>query len=85
MVTKVLRIWKAVADLNPGDGFFIGCDIMEFQGIEYSVVQGIERGTSKWSASVAGVFIMEEEPTRAAAVAAAENAIKRAFAGKRIR
>jgi hypothetical protein len=56
---------------------------MEYRGIEYSVVQGIERGTWKWSASVAGVIIMGQQPTRAAAVAAAENGIDRALAGKR--
>jgi hypothetical protein len=57
---------------------------MEFQGIEYSVVQGIERGVWKWSASVADVIIMGQEPTKSAAVAAAENAIERALAGKRV-
>jgi hypothetical protein len=39
---------------------------------EYSVVQGIERGVWKWSASVAGVVIIGPEPTKSAAVVAAE-------------
>jgi hypothetical protein len=56
---------------------------MEHRGIEYKVVQGIERDTWKWSASVAGVIIMGQKPTRAAAVAAAEDGIERALAGKR--
>jgi hypothetical protein len=57
---------------------------MEYGGIEYSVVQGIERGTWKWSASVAGLITMGQEPTKAEAVAAAESAIERALAGKRV-
>jgi hypothetical protein len=31
---------------------------MEYRGIEYSTVQGIERGVWKWSASVAGVVVV---------------------------
>ena len=59
--------------------------MMEYRDIEYAVVQGIERGVWKWSASVAGVVIMGQQPTKSAAVAAAENAIDRALAQKKVR
>ncbi|MDB5610195.1 MAG: hypothetical protein JWP25_7095 [Bradyrhizobium sp.] len=36
---------------------------MKHQGFEYTVVQGIERGVWKWSASVEGVAAMGQEPT----------------------
>jgi hypothetical protein len=52
---------------------------MEYRGIEYTVVQGIERGVWKWSASVEGVIVMGNEQTRSAAVTAAEKAIDRAL------
>ena len=58
---------------------------MEYQGTEYTVVQGIERGVWKWSASVAGVVLIGQEETRSAAVAAAEKAIDRALASKKER
>jgi hypothetical protein len=58
---------------------------MEYRDIEYSVVQGVERGVWKWSASVAGVVIIGREPTKSAAVVAAEKAIDRALAPKRVR
>jgi hypothetical protein len=47
---------------------------MEHRGVEYSVVQGVERGVWKWSASVADMLIMGQAPTRSAAVAAVERA-----------
>jgi hypothetical protein len=47
---------------------------MEHRGIEYTVVQGIERGVWKWSASVADVVIMGDAPSKSAAVATAEKA-----------
>ena len=59
--------------------------MMEYRDIKYAVVQGIERGVWKWSASVAGVVIMGQQPTKSAAVAAAENAIDRALAQKKVR
>jgi hypothetical protein len=59
--------------------------MMEYRDIEYAVVQGIERGVWKWSASVAGVVIMGNEQTRSAAAAAAEKAIDRALAQKKVR
>jgi hypothetical protein len=55
---------------------------MEHKGLEYTVVQGIERGVWKWSASVAGVVVTGQE---SAAVVAAENAIDRALVQKKVR
>jgi hypothetical protein len=52
---------------------------MEYRGIEYTVVQGIERGVWKWSAPVTGARIFGQESIRSAAVAAAENAIDRRY------
>jgi hypothetical protein len=45
---------------------------MEYRGIEYTVVQGIERRVWKWSAFAAGAQISGQESVRSAAVAAAE-------------
>jgi hypothetical protein len=59
--------------------------MMEYRDIEYAVVQGIERRVWKWSASVEGVVITGNEQTRSAAVAAAEKAIDRALAQKKVR
>ena len=56
---------------------------MEHRGIEYTVVQGIERDVWKWSASVEGVVLIGKKDTRLAAVAAAETAIDRALTSKR--
>jgi hypothetical protein len=58
---------------------------MEYQGTEYTVVQGIKRGVWKWSASVAGLVLIGQEERRSAAVAAAEKAIDRALAPKKLR
>jgi hypothetical protein len=52
---------------------------MRYRGVEYTVVQGIERGVWKWSASVEGVIVMGNEQTRSGAVTAAEKAIDRAL------
>jgi len=52
---------------------------MEYQGSEYTVVQTIERGVWKWSASVAGMVLFGQEATKPGAVAAAEKAIDRAL------
>jgi hypothetical protein len=59
--------------------------MMKYRHIEYAVVQGITRGVWKWSASVAGFVIMGNEQTRSAAVAAAEKAIDRTLAQKKVR
>jgi hypothetical protein len=56
---------------------------MEHQHIEYTVVQGIERGFWKWSVSVEGMVVSGQEETRSEAIAAAEKAINRARAIKR--
>jgi hypothetical protein len=58
---------------------------MDYQGTTYTVVQGIERRVWKWSVSVAGVVLTGQEETKSAAVAAAEMAIDRALAMKRVR
>jgi hypothetical protein len=59
--------------------------MMEYRNIQYTVVQGIERRVWKWSASVAGVVVTGQEPSKSAAVAAAENAIDRALVQKKVR
>jgi hypothetical protein len=59
--------------------------MMRYRDIEYTVVQGIERGVWKWSASVAGAVIMGQAATKSEAVAAAEKAIDRALAAKKVR
>ena len=56
--------------------------MMKYRDIEYTVVQGIERGVWKWSASVAGVVIMGQAAIKSEAVTAAEKAIDRALAPK---
>jgi len=59
--------------------------MMKYRDIEYTVVQGIERGVWKWSASVAGTVIMGQAAIKSEAVTAAEKAIDRALAAKRER
>jgi hypothetical protein len=59
--------------------------MMKYRDIEYTVVQGIERGVWKWSASVDGVVIMGQAAIKSEAVTAAEKAIDRALATKRER
>jgi hypothetical protein len=56
---------------------------MEYRDVEYTVVQGIERGVWKWSVSVEGMIVAGQEQTRAEAIAAVEKAIDRALAGNR--
>jgi hypothetical protein len=57
---------------------------MEYRGIEYTIVQGIDRRRLwKWSAFVAGARVFGQEFVRSAAVAAAESAIDRALADPR--
>ena len=57
--------------------------MMKYRNIEYTVVQGIERGVWKWTASVDGVVIMGQAAIKSEAVTAAEKAIDRALAAKR--
>ena len=59
--------------------------MMRYRDIECTVVQGIERGVWKWSASVAGAVIMGQAATKSEAVAAAEKTIDRALAAKKVR
>ena len=59
--------------------------MMRYRDIEYTVVQGIERGVWKWSASVAGAVIMGQAAIKSEAVTAAEKAIDRALAAKKVR
>ena len=55
---------------------------MRYRGVEYTVVQGIERGIWKWSVFIKGTIVTDNEHTRAAAVTAAEEAIDRALVGR---
>jgi hypothetical protein len=55
---------------------------MRYRGVEYTVVQGIERGVWKWSVYVEGMIVTGNEQTRPAAVTAAEKAIDRALVGR---
>ena len=57
---------------------------MEYRDTTYTVLQGIERGIWKWSVSVAGMVLTGQEETKSAAVAAAEKAIDRALAPKKM-
>jgi hypothetical protein len=59
--------------------------VMKYRNIEYTVLQGIERGVWKWTASVAGVVIMGQATIKSKAVAAAEKAIDRALAARKVR
>jgi hypothetical protein len=52
--------------------------MMRYRDIEYALVEDVERGGWKWSASVVGVVITGEQPSKSAAAAAAEKAIDRA-------
>jgi hypothetical protein len=58
---------------------------MKYRHIEFTVVQGIERGVWKWTAAVAGVVIVGQAANKSKAVAAAEKAIDRALAAKKVR
>ncbi len=57
--------------------------MMKYRDVEYTVVQGIERGLWKWSASVAGVVITGQAAIKSEAVREAERAIDRALAPKK--
>ena len=59
--------------------------MMKYRDIEYTVLQGVERGVWKWTASVAGVVIMGQAAIKSKAVAGAEKAIDRALAAKKVR
>ena len=57
---------------------------MEYQGLQYNVIQGIERGSWKWSVSVDGMMLRGETETKWAAVTAAQKAIDKALAARRV-
>jgi hypothetical protein len=59
--------------------------LLIYRDIEYTVVQGIERGVWKWSASVAGVVVMGQAAIKSEAVAAARKAIDWALVPKTVR
>jgi hypothetical protein len=63
----------------------IGFTNMKYRDVQYAIVQSIDRGVWKWSASVADVVIMGREAIKSEAVTAAERAIDRALAPKKIR
>jgi hypothetical protein len=70
----------------PSEAFFSKARLMmKYRNIEYTVVQGIERGVWKWTASVDGVLIMGQAAIKSEAVTAAEKAIDRALAAKKAR
>lgn len=56
---------------------------MQYRGIEYTLVQGIERYVWKWTATVSGIKISGQGSTRDEAVADAERAIDRALTPKK--
>jgi hypothetical protein len=55
--------------------------MMRYRDTEYALVQGVESDRWDWSASVTGQVITGREPTKSAAVAAAEKAIDRTLSG----
>jgi hypothetical protein len=59
--------------------------MMTYRDIEYTVVQGIERGVWKWFTSVANVVITGQSHSKSEAVVDAEKAIDRALASKKAR
>jgi hypothetical protein len=59
--------------------------MMKYRDIEYTVLQGIDRGVWKWSASVTGVVIKGQAAIKSEAVTAAEKAIDRALAQDKLR
>ena len=60
---------------------------MEYRGVEYTVVQGIERGVWKWSVSLGDPKMIKvgQAKNKQDAVAEVERAIDRALAQKKLR
>jgi len=56
---------------------------MEYQGIRYNVIQGIERSAWRWSGSIQGMSLAGQAETKSDAIAAAESAIDRAMKAKK--
>ena len=55
---------------------------MEYQGIRYNIIQGIERHVWRWSVTMEGILATGQAETRSDAIAAAERAIDRLKAKK---
>jgi hypothetical protein len=59
---------------------------MKYREIEYTLAQGVGQHLWKWSTSLAGgPVVMGKAHTKAAAIAAAEKAIDKALAVKKVR
>jgi hypothetical protein len=58
---------------------------MEYRGIEYAVVEGIGQHMWRWSASAGGAIVTGHAHSKQAAMVAAEKAIDRALAIKKVR
>jgi hypothetical protein len=58
---------------------------MDYRGIEYAVIEGIGRHMWKWSAFVGGAVMTGQAHNKQAAMVAAEKAIDRALAIKKVR
>ena len=58
---------------------------MLFSGIEYSVVQGIERRLWKWAATVSGTEISGKGSAQDEAIEKAKKAIERAIDKQRVK
>ena len=58
---------------------------MLYRGIDYSVVQGIERHLWKWAATVSGIKISGYGRTRNEAIGNAEKAIERTIQTQRFK
>jgi hypothetical protein len=58
---------------------------MQYRGIEYVVVEGIGQPMWKWSASAGGAVVTGQAHSKQAAMVAAEKAIDRALAIKKVR
>jgi hypothetical protein len=58
---------------------------MDYRGIEYVVIEGIGRHMWKWSAFAGGAIVAGQAHSKQAATVAAEKAIDRALAIKKVR
>jgi hypothetical protein len=58
---------------------------MEYRGAEYAIVEGIGLHMWKWSALVGGAVMTGQAHSKQAAIVAAEKAIDRALALKKVR
>ena len=65
----------------PSEAFFSKARLMmKYRNIEYTVVQGIERGVWKWTASVDGVLIMGQAAIKSESLSGIMMFFDRAFA-----